>query len=141
MSTKARKSRAARKAPEALGSRRAKASRAALRSPDKQPSVRDVRKKLGMTRKAFSRLTGYSERTIANWESGQPLGGTRLQRIAEIQRLQKALARVIRAEYIGEWLQRPNQGFAGLKPLEVIERGEADRIWRMIHELESGEPD
>lgn len=141
MSTKARKSRAARKAPEALGSRRAKASRATLRSPAEQPSVRDVRKKLGMTRKAFSRLTGYSERTIANWESGQPLGGTRLQRIAEIQRLQKALARVIRAEYIGEWLQRPNQGFAGLKPLEVIERGEADRIWRMIHELESGEPD
>jgi len=25
-------------------------------------------------------------------------------------------------------------------PLQVIERGETDRIWRMVYELESGEP-
>ena len=26
-----------------------------------------------------------------------------------------------------------------LKPLEVIERGETDRIWRIIYDLEAGE--
>ena len=25
-------------------------------------------------------------------------------------------------------------------PLQVIERGETDRIWRMVYELDSGEP-
>jgi hypothetical protein len=32
----------------------------------------------------------------------------------------------------------PNDEFDGLKPLEVIERGEMDRLWDMIFYLESG---
>jgi hypothetical protein len=35
---------------------------------------------------------------------------------------------------------KPNEAFGGLKPLEVIERGEIDRIWQMIHLLRSGTP-
>jgi hypothetical protein len=46
----------------------------------------------------------------------------------------------MRAEFIGSWLKTPNEAFSGLKPIEVIERGEVDRIWRMIYELESGIP-
>jgi hypothetical protein len=33
---------------------------------------------------------------------------------------------------------RPNEALGGLKPLEVIERGEIDRLWDMIFCLESG---
>ena len=58
----------------------------------------------------------------------------------EIRRLRKTPARVIRPDFIGPWLQSPNEAFSGLKPIEVIERGEVDRIWRMIYELESGIP-
>ena len=36
------------------------------------------------------------------------------------------------------WLDTPNDAFDGLKPLEVIERGEIDRLWNMIFYLESG---
>jgi hypothetical protein len=43
-------------------------------------------------------------------------------------------------EFIAEWLQAPNDAFGGLKPIEVVERGEIDRIWRMIYVLESGQP-
>jgi len=60
--------------------------------------------------------------------------------MAEISRLQQALSGVLDAGFIGEWLKTPNPAFADLKPLEVIERGEVDRIWRMIYELESGTP-
>ena len=35
-------------------------------------------------------------------------------------------------------LEAPNPAFGGLKPLEVIERGEIDRLWNMIFYLESG---
>jgi hypothetical protein len=28
----------------------------------------------------------------------------------------------------------------GLDPLQVVERRETDRLWRMLYELESGEP-
>ena len=37
----------------------------------------------------------------------------------------------------GAWLDAPNPAFDGLKPLEVIERGEIDRLWNMIFYLES----
>jgi hypothetical protein len=30
--------------------------------------------------------------------------------------------------------------FAGLKPLEVLERGEIDRLWEMYYRLRSGMP-
>lgn len=38
------------------------------------------------------------------------------------------------------WLTAPNDAFDGLKPLEVIERGESDRIWQMIFLMRSGSP-
>ena len=41
-------------------------------------------------------------------------------------------------EVIPQWLETPNQAFDGLKPLEVIERGQIDRLWRMLFYLESG---
>lgn len=62
------------------------------------------------------------------------------QRAEEIRSIEQALADVIRPEFVGPWLRTPNEAFAGQTPIEVIERGEVDRIWRMIHELESGEP-
>ena len=55
-----------------------------------------------------------------------------------LRKLKSALARVIQPDAIGEWFQTPNPAFGGLKPLEVVERGETDRIWTMIYELEAG---
>ena len=103
-------------------------------------AVEAVRKKLGLTRKVFSRLTGYSERAIANWESGQSPDGPGLRRIRETERFQAKLGQVVRPEGIPQWLDTPNDAFDGLKPLEVIERGEIDRLWNMIFYLESGVP-
>lgn len=99
-----------------------------------------IREGLGLSRKVFSRLSNYSERAIADWEAGKKLTAAPQQRMVELQRLQRALANVINEDYVGEWLQSPNEAFSGLKPLEVIERGETDRIWRMIYQLESGVP-
>ena len=38
------------------------------------------------------------------------------------------------------WLDAPNPAFEGLKPLEVIERGQVDRLWQMVFLVESGTP-
>lgn len=103
-------------------------------------AVEDVRRNLGLTRKLFSRLTGYSERAIASWEAGGKPDEPGLRRIRETERFQAKLAEVIRPEEIPYWLDTPNEAFGGLKPLEVIERGEIDRLWNMIYYLESGVP-
>lgn len=56
------------------------------------------------------------------------------------RRLEAALAKVMNVKALGKWFEEPNPAFDGLKPLEVIERGEIDRLWAMIHQLESGTP-
>ena len=102
--------------------------------------VGELRADLGVSRRLFARLTGYSERAIASWEAGRELSEPSRQRMLETRRLEKALARAMKPSAVGRWLEEPNRAFRGLKPLEVIERGEVDRIWRMLFELESGTP-
>jgi hypothetical protein len=97
-----------------------------------------LRAKLHLPRKTFSRLTGFSERAIAEREKGKAISEPGLRRIREIERLQERLAEVIQADSIPGWFETPNPAFDGLKPLEVIERGEIDRLWTMIFYLESG---
>lgn len=60
------------------------------------------------------------------------------RRLTEIGRVVDALSEVLAGEAIGAWMLRPNPAFAGLKPIEVIARGEADRIWQAIFILRSG---
>jgi hypothetical protein len=60
--------------------------------------------------------------------------------LTELERLTRALSEVIKREALGKWLQTPNPAFGGSKPLEVIERGESDRLWEMIYFLRSGVP-
>jgi transcriptional regulator with XRE-family HTH domain len=103
-------------------------------------TVRELRRNLGISQTNFSRLTGYSLRAVAAWERDKPLSDASRQRMLELQRLHAALSRVMKPEFIGEWMLRPNEGLSGFKPLELVERGEVDRLWRMIFELESGVP-
>lgn len=52
--------------------------------------------------------------------------------------LHKRLSRVVKASAIPAWLEKPNQAFDGFTPIELVERGEIDRLWDMIYHLESG---
>ena len=91
-------------------------------------------------RKVLSRLAGFSERALADWESGRRITEPGLRRIKEIDRFQERLAEVVDAASIPEWLEKPNPAFGDPKALaNAIERGSAiDRLWTMIFYLESG---
>jgi hypothetical protein len=60
--------------------------------------------------------------------------------VSELSLIRQALAGVVRQDFIDEWLSRPNAAFSGDSPLELIERGDTDRVWQAIFELESGVP-
>jgi hypothetical protein len=57
--------------------------------------------------------------------------------MTELERITQALSEVMHESGVGEWLKTPNPAFGGLKPLEVIDRGESDRLWGMIYFLRS----
>lgn len=101
-------------------------------------SVRTFCNSFGVTQDSFTRLTGFSPRAVAHWASGRTPSGSAQKRLTELTRLFDTLSDMVDAKAIGEWLRQPNPAFDGSTPLQVIERGETDRIWRMIWELQSG---
>ncbi len=103
-------------------------------------SVRQFCDAYAMTQDTFTRLTGFSARAVANWAQGRKPSPSTQRRLTELKRLFTALEQLVAKEAIGPWRKEPNMAFNGSTPLQVIERGETDRLWRMIYELESGEP-
>lgn len=102
--------------------------------------VKKLRETYGLKQETVTRLSGFSPRAVANWASGKQPSEATAKRLREMERLLDALAGVVESKAIDPWLKRPNEVFEGSTPLQVIERGEGDRIWRMIYELASGEP-
>jgi len=103
-------------------------------------SMLGLRSQLGLNREVFARLLPVSTRSLASIEHGLRPNETVTRRLTEIGRVVEALREVVDDEAIGPWMLRPNQAFDGLKPIEVIERGEVDRIWQMTFLLRSGTP-
>jgi DNA-binding transcriptional regulator YiaG len=99
-----------------------------------------TRKSLGVTQSVFGRLIGVSERSISAWELGKPINQASLRRVKEVSRLAEALERSMKKSYIPTWLVTPNEGLAGISPLEALDRGENDRLWRTVFYLGSGAP-
>lgn len=100
----------------------------------------ELRDRLGMPRQMFGRIVNVAERTIAKVEAGDD-GAEKLKRpYNEVYRLWEALCELVDPESLGLWFQTPNDSFDGLKPVEIIERGEIDQLWNMVFELQTGMP-
>jgi len=101
-------------------------------------SPANLRKKYAIPQSLFARLLDVSVRTASGLESGTVPAPRVARRLTEVRRLCDALADVAKPAYIGEWLQAPNELLGGLKPVEAIERGQIDLVWRIVEGLRSG---
>lgn len=106
--------------------------------PKADALLRQLRKDWSLATRDFARITGFSERAIAGWEAGAVIGPPARRRLLELRRLFVSLAELVEADALPGWFQSPNEALGGLKPIEAVERGEIDRLWRMIFFLESG---
>ena len=86
------------------------------------------------------RLTGFSPRSVAKWSEGVLPSPKQEKALVDMDRLLDGLSRVMKPGQVGHWLKSPNSAFDGSTPLQLVERGETDRIWRMLFDLESGQP-
>jgi hypothetical protein len=93
-----------------------------------------------MAQPVVVRLTGFSPRSVAKWSEGVLPSPKQEKALVEMDRLLDGLARVMQPAQVGHWLRSPNPAFDGSTPLQLVERGEMDRIWRMLFDLESGQP-
>jgi DNA-binding transcriptional regulator YiaG len=100
--------------------------------------IKEFCRQTNLTLDVFTRLVGSSRRALATWLSGDPPSRANKRNLAELSRLFEALGELVPSSQIGSWLENPNPVFEGSTPVQVIERGESDRIWRMIWELRGG---
>ena len=94
----------------------------------------------GLRREELGRLTGFSLRALADWAAGKVPSQPAHRRLHEVRRLLDALADVVKIDAITPWLHQKSQAFDNLTPLQVIETGEIDRLWAMVHERLAGAP-
>jgi len=86
----------------------------------------------------LARAVGAAPSTVRDWfaRRSSPTG-KRAERVAELAEIIDRLARVIESDYIPVWLSRPIEALDDQKPLELIARGRARRVARVVSELES----
>jgi hypothetical protein len=107
---------------------------------DSPPALQALARKFGLRQDTLSRLTGFSLRAVAGWANGKQPSAPVRRAITEMDRLLDGLARLMKPKDVGRWLKEPNSAFEGSSPVQVIERGQIDRIWHMLYFVESGEP-
>lgn len=100
----------------------------------------ELRQTLGMAREVFGRLVNVSTRTIADVEATQKKVEKLRRNYIEVSRLCDVLSEVVNPDCLGEWFRTPNDALDGFKPIEIIERGEIDRLWDLVYRLRSGMP-
>src|SRR3954451_9741496 len=103
-------------------------------------AVEKIANKFGLRQETLSRMTGFSLRAVANWNSGKSPSAPVRRALVEMDRLLDSLSQLMKPKDVGRWLKEPNPALDGSTPVQVIERGQTDRIWRLLYFLESGEP-
>lgn len=81
---------------------------------------------------------GAAPSTVRDWLNGRSTPtGVRARRLADLGAITDRLARVISAEYIAVWLVKPIEALDDRRPIELIARGQARSVARVISGLES----
>jgi uncharacterized protein (DUF2384 family) len=86
----------------------------------------------------IGRAVGAAPSTVRDWFARRTSPtGQRAERVAELAEIVDRLTRVMDPEYIPVWLSRPIEALDDQKPIELIARGRARRVARVVSELES----
>ena len=106
----------------------------AIKLPE-PPAVEKIARKFGLRQETLSRMTGFSLRTVAGWNNGKTPSAPVRRALVELDRLLDNLSRLMLPKDVGRWLKEPNPTLDGSTPVQVIERGQTDHIWRLLYFL------
>ena len=99
--------------------------------------ARRVHDEAKLSDRQIAAATGARPSTVRDWLSGRSAPtGTRADRLIELGAMTDRLARVMDPDFIPIWLTRPIEALDDEKPVEVLARGEYQRIAQLIAELE-----
>lgn len=104
----------------------------AIRATPIQP--RDLREAFRLSRERLARLVGVTAKTVERWEAKptRPARDETRVRMAQLREIAELGATVYTREGLRDFLEAPLAEFAGLTAIQLIERGEADRVLAAI---------
>jgi transcriptional regulator with XRE-family HTH domain len=86
----------------------------------------------------IAEAVGAAPSTVRDWLNGRSSPtGVRARRVAELAAITDRLSRVIDSKYIPVWLVKPIEALDDRRPVELIARGQARSVARVISGLES----
>jgi uncharacterized protein (DUF2384 family) len=86
----------------------------------------------------IAEAVGAAPSTVRDWLAGRSSPtGERARRVAELAEITDRLARVIEPDYIQVWLLKPVAALDDHRPIDLLARGQARRVARLISGLES----
>ncbi|HEX7172496.1 MAG TPA: transcriptional regulator [Candidatus Limnocylindria bacterium] len=91
---------------------------------------RDLRELFRLSRERLARLIGVSAKTVERWEA-KPVRPARDEvraRMAQLHEIADLGTAVYSREGLADFLDAPLAEWGGLTALQLIERGEADRV-------------
>lgn len=110
-------------------------------SADHPPvSVAAIRNDLGVSRERMARLLDVSSRTIARWEEQRQLPSNRWIRqvLIEIRTISELGHESLTKQGFRAFMATPQPAFGDRSGMEMIERGEADAVYRELAGLTEG---
>jgi len=88
----------------------------------KREKIRDIRKRLNISREEAAKILGVSSRNIYRWEHNINIRPhfDLVARISKFKELEKVLLDTFKKEDIGDWLNTPNEALEGRTPIQEI---------------------
>ncbi|MFN8222182.1 MAG: antitoxin Xre/MbcA/ParS toxin-binding domain-containing protein [Gaiellales bacterium] len=86
----------------------------------------------------IGRAVGAAPSTVRDWFARRTSPtGKRAERVAELAEIVDRLARVIEPGFIPVWLSKPIEALDDQKPLDLIARGKARQVAKVVSGIES----
>ena len=98
--------------------------------------MRRLRQVFGLSQEQLARLVGVSVRTVARWEGGQSRPSPLAERqLRGLETLEQELARLMRPDSVGDWMDRPNSRLGGRSPSQVLLSDGPEPVLRLRRRL------
>lgn len=105
------------------------------------PVAQTVRKTYGLSQRLLARLLGVPATNLARWERADELPPATRAKLKTMAGLLRSLSRVIPKADLPAWLITPNdacRSVGGRAPVDLMAKGQFDKIEAMIYFFESG---
>lgn len=99
--------------------------------------VRELRKS-GLPQVAIAEATGADERSVRNWEQMRSISRAYEDRVRTLREVVLALDDSLSPAGIRQWLYAKNRHLKGARPIDLLQRGEGDRVLRAAQSFIEG---